>query len=84
MTGAVTKSLGLLFGPRDLDLDLRSAVTQTSRHYDTAAKLNRETMDVRIWLSFHFRRAMTDGNALGQKTAAYVASASSNPSVADH
>lgn len=58
---------------RQPPLHISSAVTGTSRHYDTASKLNRETKNARIWLGFHFRRAMTDGNELGQRTAAYVA-----------
>lgn len=63
VTGSVTRSLGLLFGPRDLGLDVSSAVTGTSRHFDTARELNRETKNARIWLGFHFRKAMTDGTA---------------------
>jgi DNA uptake protein ComE-like DNA-binding protein len=72
-TGAVARSLSHLFGSRHIDLDVSSAVTGTSRHFDTASQLNRQTMDARIWLGFHFRAAMTDGNRLGQETAAYVA-----------
>jgi hypothetical protein len=30
-------------------------------------------MNARIWLGLHFRRAMTDGNGLGQDVAAFVA-----------
>ena len=29
-------------------------------------------MNARIWLGIHFRRAMTDGNGLGQDVAAFV------------
>ena len=29
-------------------------------------------MNARIWLGLHFRRAMTDGNGLGQAVASYV------------
>ena len=29
-------------------------------------------MNARIWLGIHFRRAMTDGNQLGQDVAAFV------------
>jgi hypothetical protein len=73
ITGAVSRGLSHLFGSRDIDLDVSSAVTGTSRHYDTASQLNRETMNARIWLGIHFRTAMTDGNRLGQRTTAYVA-----------
>ena len=77
--GSATRILGQLFGSRDLDLDIGSAVTGTSRHYDSARKLNRETKNGRIWLGFHFRRAMTDGNRLGRRTAAYVANHAFEP-----
>jgi hypothetical protein len=77
--GSATQGLGLLFGRRDLDLDISSAVTETARHFDTASRLNRETMDARIWLGIHFRRATTDGNRLASETAAYVASRESEP-----
>ena len=30
-------------------------------------------MNARIWLGFHFRTAMTDGNALGHAVADYAA-----------
>ncbi len=73
ITGAVARGLSGLFRPRHIDLDVNSAVTGTSRHFDTASELNRETQNARIWLGIHFRRAMTDGNQLGQQTAAYVA-----------
>jgi hypothetical protein len=70
--GSVAQGLGHLFGPRHIDVDVSSAVTGTSRHFDTAVELNRETKNARIWLGLHFRAAMTDGNRLGQRTAAYV------------
>jgi hypothetical protein len=49
-----------------------SAATNTARHYETARELNEDTINARIWLGFHFRRAMTDGNGLGQAVAAFV------------
>jgi hypothetical protein len=71
--GSVTQGLSHLFGSRRIDLDYSSAVTGTSRHFDTASELNRETKNARIWLGLHFRAAMTDGNRLGQRTVGYVA-----------
>ena len=47
-------------------------MTKTARHYETARELNEDTMNARIWLGLHFRRAMTDGNGLGQDVAAFV------------
>ena len=34
--------------------------------------LDVETMNARIWNGFHFRTAMTDGNALGHAVADYA------------
>ena len=72
-TGSVARGLSILFGADDIDLVVSSAVTGTTRHYETAAELNRQTKDARIWLGLHFRTAMNDGNSLGQRAAAYVA-----------
>jgi hypothetical protein len=73
VTGSVTRGLSLLFGADHIDLTVASAVTGTTRHYQTAETLNRQTKDARIWLGLHFRTAMNDGNSLGQRAAAYVA-----------
>jgi hypothetical protein len=72
LVGAYAGGLSALFGARHIDLDVSSAATMTTRHYETARKLNTDTMNARIWLGIHFRRAMTDGNGLGQDAAAYV------------
>ena len=61
--------LSALFGARHIDLNVSSAATKTARHYETARQLNEDTMNARIWLGIHFRRAMTDGNQLGQDVA---------------
>ena len=45
---------------------------EAGRHFDTARALNEETMNARIWLGLHFRRAMTDANRLGQDVTSYV------------
>ena len=65
ITGAASNTFSYLFGPDSFDLDVSSSVTATSRHYDSADALDEETMNARIWLGIHFRKAMTDGNQLG-------------------
>jgi hypothetical protein len=74
-TGATSGALGHLFGPNSIDLDVSSGGTgtTTTRHYDTVAQLDTETMNARIWLGLHFRKAMTDGNALGHAAADRIA-----------
>ena len=80
VTGAATQTFSHLFGARTLDLTLLSSVTGTTRHYDSAAALDRDTMNARIWLGLHFRRAMTDGNRLGHVTAGWEAAHHLRPS----
>lgn len=72
-TGAATGTHAALFGERRSEITLTAPATGEVRHYRTAAALDREAMDARIWLGLHFRKAMTDGNALGHEVAAQVA-----------
>ncbi len=68
-TGAASGTFRHLFGAGPLDLTVSSPVTGTTRHYRTTRALDEETMDARIWLGIHFRKAMTDGNRLGHRVA---------------
>lgn len=72
ITGAATGVLSDLFGADAIDVDLTSSVTGTTRHYRSAAVLDRDTKNARIWLGLHFRRAMDDGNLLGHTVASWV------------
>ncbi len=67
IVGAASNTLSHLFGTESLDLDVFSSVTSTSRHYDSAAALDHETMNARIWLGLHVRRGMADANRLGHE-----------------
>lgn len=73
ITGAFSQTMARLYGPNHLDSTMTSVVTNTSRHYDTAAALNRDSKNARIWLGLHFRKAMDDGNRIGRKAANFVA-----------
>jgi hypothetical protein len=72
ITGAAVGTFAHLFGARSIDLDVSSAVTSTTRHYDTAEALRIEAFNARIWFGFHFRKAMTDGSYIGVYTSAWV------------
>jgi hypothetical protein len=76
VTGAVTGTFAHLFGARSMNVDISSPVPGAgpSRHYDSAAALDAETMNARIWLGLHFRRAMTDGSYVGHYAANWVIS----------
>lgn len=74
-TGSVSGSLDHLFGAGSLT----PAYTMPSyvegvpeRSYTSTDVLDDETMNARIWNGFHFRSAMTDGNALGHAVADFV------------
>jgi hypothetical protein len=72
LSGATANGLGSLLGRQNIDLVVSSAVTGTTRHYATERALDRETMNARIWLGIHFRRAMVDGNQLGHRVSRWA------------
>jgi hypothetical protein len=72
VSGATTQTFGYLFGARSLDLVVSSSVTGTTRHFNSLKALDAETMNARIWLGLHFRKAMDDGNWIGRRTADYT------------
>lgn len=67
VSGAASSTMSHLFGADAIQLTLFSGVTNTYRVYNTARKLDEDTMNARIWLGLHFRRAMIDGNSLGHQ-----------------
>jgi hypothetical protein len=74
--GSVSGSLDNLFGPDvpDRPYMMKSYVPGVpDRAYATTDALDAETMNARIWNGFHFRSAMTAGNALGHAVADAVA-----------
>lgn len=78
-TGAASGALVYLLGTEAIDLQMVSPVTGTTRRYATAAELDEDTMNARIWLGLHFRKAMTDGNQLGHDVADWVAAHAFQP-----
>ena len=71
ITGATSGTVGSLFGTDSIDLTVPSLAATPARHYATTDALDQETMNARIWLGIHFRKAMTDGNQLGHDVADY-------------
>ncbi len=76
IVGATTEVLGRLLGKRSLDLNVSSTgpnpPTSITRHFESTKVLDAETINARIWLGIHFRRAMTDGNQLGHHVAGWT------------
>jgi hypothetical protein len=72
ISGAFSETVANLYGRNAIDVTLASAVTGTTKHYDRAPALNRDTKNARIWLGLHFRKAMDDGNRIGRASADYT------------
>lgn len=72
ISGAFSETMANLYGRNGIDVDLTSSVTGTTKHYDRASTLTRDTKNARIWLGIHFRTAMDDGNWIGRTTADYT------------
>jgi hypothetical protein len=72
LTGATANGLSYLLGPQNLDLVVSSAVTGTTRHYSSEDTLNQDTMNARVWLGIHFRKAVVDANSLGHQVSRWA------------
>jgi hypothetical protein len=72
VSSAVAEVLEGLFGEGRVDLDVYSAVTKTTRHYDSADAWLDDVGNARIWLGIHFRDAMDDSLELGRDVADVV------------
>lgn len=71
LTGSYVAGLTTLAGSDQIDFTVRSGSTaEPMRHYDSAAELEQEAFDSRIWLGIHFRDAMEDGYDVGRQASA--------------
>lgn len=73
VSSAVAETLEELVGRGRLDLEIRSTVTDTTRHYDDADAWLDDVVDARIWLGIHFRDGMDDAREIGCGVAGAVA-----------
>ena len=55
------------FGTTQIDVDLQSSVTGTTRHYATAADLRTEIVNARTWGGLHYRSSSELAVAMGQQ-----------------
>jgi hypothetical protein len=60
------------FGTDFVSFQLASPATGTTRSYDRLTFVLRDTIDARVWLGIHFRKADVDGAWLGKKVAQWV------------
>lgn len=57
----------LFFGTNQIEIDLESSVTGTTRHFSTAEELRTEIVNARTWGGMHFRNSSELAVSLGQK-----------------
>lgn len=68
--GAFTRALERVLQTRHLRLNfISTAVPGVTRSYDSGTVLDREVVDARVWLGFHFRFADTRGLRMGHQVA---------------
>lgn len=72
--GSVTASLRKLDGTRQIDLELYSPVTGTTRQYDTGHRMRLEGIGARIWGGIHTRFADETGTQVGAKIGRWASS----------
>jgi PAP2 superfamily len=68
-TAATVTALRKFFGRDDLSFSAYSAVSGTTRHYDSLSEAMAELVEARIWAGLHFRTAAEDGQTLGAAVA---------------
>jgi hypothetical protein len=60
-----------LFGTSRVDLNIPSASTGTTRHYEYAEDYVRDVIDARVWAGIHTRTADIVGSTVGERVAAW-------------
>jgi hypothetical protein len=69
VSSAVAESLEELFGAGQVDMQIRSSVTNTMRTYDDEQAWLDDVVDARVWLGIHFRDAVDDAREIGHDVA---------------
>jgi hypothetical protein len=73
-TAGFTEALAAALHTRHLDVAMPggqngSSVLTTTQHFDTVRDIQRQVVDARVWLGFHYRSSVEDGEKLGNDVA---------------
>jgi hypothetical protein len=73
-TAAFTDALAAVLNTNHLDVTMpggenASSVLTTTQHFDTVADIQNQVADARVWLGFHFRNSVKQGEKLGNNVA---------------
>jgi hypothetical protein len=71
--GAFSETLRQFFGTKNVNLTMTSAVTGTTRQFTSTDDINKEIIDARVYVGFHFRTADVHGVLMGKKIGRLVA-----------
>jgi len=77
LTAAFTDAMAAALGTNRIDITIPGATNggstlATSRHYNTVQDVQRELPDARVWIGFHFRNSVEQGEQLGNDVAAWT------------
>ena len=73
-TAAFSDALAAALHTRHLDVTMMggqggSPLLTTSQHFDTVNDIQKQVVDARVWLGFHFRNSVKQGERLGNNVA---------------
>jgi hypothetical protein len=71
--GAFSETLRQFFGTKTINVTMTSVVTGTTRHFTSTDDINKEIIDARVYVGFHFRTADVHGVVMGKKIGRLVA-----------
>ena len=71
--GAFSETLRQFFGTKNINFTMTSVVTGTTRHFTSTDDINKEIIDARVYVGFHFRTADVHGVLMGKKIGRLVA-----------
>jgi hypothetical protein len=74
LTSAFTDVLAAALGTNHLDLTIPGAsnggtTLTTTREFNTVADIQNQVLDARVWIGFHFRNSVVQGETLGNNVA---------------
>jgi len=71
--GAFSETIRQFFGTKKVNFTMTSVVTGTTRHFTKTDDINKEIIDARVYVGFHFRTADVHGVLMGKKIGRLVA-----------
>jgi len=71
--GGFSETLRQFFGTKFVNFTMTSVVTGTAHHFTNTDDINKEIIDARVYVGFHFRTADVHGVVMGKKVGRYLA-----------